>query len=77
LKNDDNIADAARFWIHFWCGLIFGGGLGAIISWGAFDSRWAFIASTAAIALVVGYCCGRWGDSAWCWIIEKLPWLTW
>jgi hypothetical protein len=68
LKRDDYILGGHYFWIHFWCGLIFGAGLGAWISSELCDSRRAFIALTAAIALVVALCCGRWGDSAWEWI---------
>jgi hypothetical protein len=65
MKRDDYILGGHHFWIHFWCGLVFGAGLGAWIGWDLFDSRWAFIGLTAASALMIAFCCGRWGDSAW------------
>jgi hypothetical protein len=65
MKKDDYILGGHHFWVHFWCGLIFGAGLGAWVSSGLFEGRLAFTAATAAIALVVALCCGRWGDSAW------------
>jgi hypothetical protein len=73
MKKDDYVSGAHHYWVHFWCGLVFGAGLGAGISWDLFDSRGAFIASTAGIALVVAICCGRWGDSAWEWIAQIWP----
>jgi hypothetical protein len=74
VKKDDYIAGDHDFWIHFLFGLIFGAGFGAWIAWGLFDSWWAFIAMAAVIALAFAFCCGRWGDSAWKWIIEHLWW---
>jgi hypothetical protein len=65
MKRDDYILSGHHFWVHFWCGLIFGACLGARVSGDLFDSRRAFISATAAIALVVALCCGYWGDSAW------------
>jgi hypothetical protein len=65
MKRDDYISGGHHFWVHFWCGLIVGAGLGAWISSGIFDHRLAFIASTAGLAVTFAYCCGRWGDSMW------------
>ena len=76
MKSDDYILRSHHFWIHFCCGLIFGAGLGAWISWGLFDDWWSFIALTAAVALVIAFCCDRWGDGAWEWIVERLWWFT-
>jgi hypothetical protein len=72
MKQDDYIVGPHHFWIHFWCGLVFGAGIGAWISSELFDSTLAFIAVTAVIALVVAYCCGRWGDPVWQRIIQVL-----
>jgi hypothetical protein len=63
-------------WIHFSCGLVFGACVGAWISWNMLDSRWGFIVLTASTALVVAFCCGRWGDSAWEWLLERLWWFS-
>jgi len=74
MKKDDYIAGGHHFWIHFWFGLVFGVGFGAWICWWTFHilSRMEFIALTAAIGLAVACCSGRWGDSAWEWIVEYL-----
>jgi len=37
-KQDDYIAGSYHYWTHFWCGLIFGAGLGVWMGWGIFDS---------------------------------------
>ena len=65
MKRDDYILGPHHFWIHFWCGLVVGAGLGARISWAIFDQRLAIIASTTGIAVTIAYCCGHWGESAW------------
>jgi hypothetical protein len=70
MKSDNYILGSHYFWIHFWCGLVFGTGLGAGISWELFDVSWTFAISTAAIALTVAFCCGRWGDSAWHFLMQ-------
>jgi hypothetical protein len=74
VKHEEYIAGGHHFWIHFWCGLVVGVGLGAWISSGAFDSKWAVVGSTAAIALVTAYSCGRWGDRMWHRIIQAIGW---
>jgi hypothetical protein len=74
-KHDDYILGSQHFWVHFSCGLMFGGLLGAWYSWQLFDSTTFIVIGMVITALVVAYCCGRWGDSAWHWIIERLPWL--
>ncbi len=56
--------------MHFWCGLMVGGPLGAWISWGLFETLWASFGLAAAIALFLAYCAGKWGDPFWYWIIN-------
>jgi hypothetical protein len=73
MKRDDYISGPHHCWVHFWCGLIFGAGIGAWLSSKLFDTWPPFVALTAAIALVVALCCGRWGDAAWEWI----GWFWW
>ena len=75
-KHDDYISGPHHFWIHFWSGLMFGGLLSLWCSWRLFDSTAAIFITAGVAALVIGYCCGRWGDSAWHWLIERLPWIT-
>jgi len=41
-----------HFWTHFWCGLIFGAGLGGWIGWQMFDTAWAAFATLAVVGLV-------------------------
>jgi hypothetical protein len=74
MKNGRNSWEDHDFWTHFWCGLIVGAGLGAWISFGAFDGGWASIAWTLGIAITFAYCCGRWGDSAWSLLMELFSW---
>jgi hypothetical protein len=70
VKRDDYISGPHHFWIHFWCGLVVGAGLGVRISWALFDSAWAIITLTTMAALTFAFCCGRWGDSAWGFLME-------
>jgi hypothetical protein len=74
MKRDDYIAGGHHFWVHFWCGLVVGAGLGAWISSGLFDSGRARIAMSVTMALVIAFCCGRWGDRAWEWIVGLFWW---
>ncbi len=41
-----------------------------------FQSTAVILVGTGFVALVIAYCCGRWGDPVWEWIISHLPWLT-
>jgi len=75
-KQDDYIAGAHHYWTHFWCGLIFGGGVGAWIGWGLFDGGWPLALTAVVVAVATAYSSGRWGDRAWQWMIERLPWIT-
>ncbi len=71
---NDYLTGPHDFWVHFWCGLVFGAFLGVWIFGEVLDSAWALGASTVAFALVTAYSCGRWGDRAWHWIISDLIW---
>ena len=73
-KHDDYISGPHHFWIHFWCGLVFGGVVCAWISRQLFETRAVVLLSAGIAALAVAYSCGRWGDSAWHWLIRKLQW---
>jgi hypothetical protein len=75
-KHDDYISGPHHFWIHFWCGLVFGGLTSLWIGWSLFESTAVVLIVAGIAALVIAYCCGRWGDAAWQWLIERLPWLT-
>jgi len=35
-KQDDHIAGSHHYWTHFWCGVIFGVGVGTWIGWEIF-----------------------------------------
>jgi len=47
-----------HFWTHFWCGLIFGAGLGAWIGWQMFESA--------------GALSPHWLSSRWSWLIHAV-----
>ncbi len=72
--SDDYWTGPHHFWTHFWCGLIFGAGLGAWIGWQVFESGWATVATLAVVGLVVARSCGRYGDRFWNGLIERLWW---
>lgn len=69
MRRDDYILGRHDYWTHFWFGFVFGAGLGARISWNLFDKRWESIVLTITIALALALGCGRWGDSAWEWLL--------
>lgn len=74
MKEQNSSSDNYDFWIKFICGLVLGAGGGAWLSWGLFESRWAFIGLTAAIALVGAFCCALWGREAWEKIVDFFWW---
>ena len=74
-KHDEYISGPHDSRIYFFCGLVFGAVVSTWISVTIFESA-AFILTSAAFgALVIAFCCARWGDSAWYWLIEHLPWI--
>jgi hypothetical protein len=75
-KQDDYIAGPHQYWIHFGCGLVFGAGSGSWIGALLFDADWLVVVTAGILALAVAYSCGRWGDRAWHWIIQQLPWFS-
>jgi hypothetical protein len=66
----DDYFKGRHFWIHFCSGLIIGGGLGAWISAGIFESPWACLGLAATVTLLFAYCAGKWGDPFWYWMIS-------
>jgi hypothetical protein len=75
-KQDDYIAGSHHSGIHFWCGLVFGGGIGAWVGWSLFDGGWGMAVTAMVISLTFACSCGRWGDRAWQWLLERLHWIT-
>jgi hypothetical protein len=75
MKRDDYISGPHRFWFHFWCGFVFGGALSTWISLSFFESPTGILVTAGAGALIIAYCCGRWGDSTWYWLLDRLRWL--
>jgi hypothetical protein len=73
-QHDEYIAGPHSYWVHFWCGIVFGALLGLWIGWNLFEQGWAIPATSLATALAIGYSCGRWGDGAWQWVISRLDW---
>jgi hypothetical protein len=64
-----------NFWMHFAFGLVFGVLVSAWVSVQLFDSASYILGSASIGAVLIAYCCGRWGDSAWHWLIEHLSWI--
>ena len=60
--NADYVAGSHHYWMHFWCDLIFGAGLGAWMGWWIFDSGWRLVVTAIVVSLAIAYSCGRWGD---------------
>jgi hypothetical protein len=75
-KQDDYIAGPHSYWIHFWCGLVFGVFLGAWMGWNFFSSGWAIAGTAFVTSSVAAYSCGRWGDRAWHWILSRIGWFS-
>ena len=73
--NDDAPADPHHFWTHFWCGLVFGGLIGAYLGNHLFNQPALVWGSACAIALLIAYGCGRWGDVVWHLLLQWLWWL--
>ena len=64
-----------NFWIHLAFGLVFGVLISVWLSVQLFDSVSSILGSTAVGAVLIAYCCGRWGDSSLHWIIKHLNWI--
>ncbi len=73
-KQNDYVSGSHHYWTHFWCGLFFGAGIGAWMGWWMFDGGWAVPMTAVVVSLAIAFSCGRWGDRAWHWLIERLPW---
>jgi hypothetical protein len=58
-KHDDYISGPHHFWIHFWCGLVFGGVVNTWIRWSFFESTTVILAVAGIATLAIAYCCGR------------------
>ena len=71
-KEGDYIAGSHHYWIHFWCGLVFGVGIGICIGCQMFDSGWPIIVTAIVVSLITAYTCGRCGDRAWHWLLQHL-----
>ena len=75
MKQSDGYADGPHdFWIHFWCGLVFGAVVGFFVCGDVLDSAWALAGGVAIFSVAIAYACGRWGDRAWQRIICGLSW---
>ncbi|HEU4510746.1 MAG TPA: hypothetical protein VFR78_21120 [Pyrinomonadaceae bacterium] len=60
--------------VHFGCGLFFGGILGVAVSMQLFETMPWFVVGIGVVALIIAYCCARWGDPMWYWLIRRLDW---
>jgi hypothetical protein len=75
-KQDDYIVGPHNYWLHFWLGGVMGLGLGWWVGFNIFEAGLGVLAIAVTAAVIVAFSCGRWGDRAWRWIIQRLHWLT-
>jgi hypothetical protein len=71
-QQDDYVAGPHHYGTHLICGIIFGAILGGWTGSQLSNSGWIVLGAAVLGAFCVGYSCGRWGDRAWHWIIERL-----
>lgn len=73
---DPDVFQQRRAKTFLWCGVVFGGVLGAILGLRYFFDPW--LVGTFAIigAGILGWASYRWGDPAWEWLGRKLWWLS-
>jgi len=76
MKKSDYPAGSHHAGIHFWCGLVFGGGIGVWVGGSLFEGGGAMVVTAVASALTFAWACARWGDRAWQWLLERLAWLA-
>ena len=72
MTTDAYINGPHNFWIHFICGIVFGALISGLVSVQIFESPGFLVLGTLSGALVIGYSCGRWGDSAWHWFLRRV-----
>jgi hypothetical protein len=75
-KHDDYIAGPHSYWMHFWCGFVFGAGAGAWAGWQIFESGWPVVVTGIVVSLGTAFICGRWGDRGWQRVLHKLGWFS-
>jgi hypothetical protein len=72
MTNDGYINGPHNFWVHFICGIVFGSLISGLVSIQIFESPGFIVVSTISGALVIGYSCARWGDTAWHWFLRRV-----
>jgi hypothetical protein len=73
-KQDDYIERPHSYWIHFWWGVDIGALRGLRIGWKPLERGRAASARSGPLSLGIRLACGRWGDTAWRWVICHLDW---
>lgn len=72
---DPDAFERRRARTFLWCGVIFGGALGALLGLRYFlDLHMAGVAGVTG-AVLLGWASYRWGDPAWEWFLRCLGWL--
>jgi hypothetical protein len=59
------VSGSHDFSTHFWCGIALGGGVGAWMGRGLFESGWAVLGFSAVVSILCGLIAGHWGDRFW------------
>lgn len=62
---------------RFWCGMVAGGGLGAWIGGGLFQSGWLVLAFSVGASVVCGLMADHWRDGFWDFVLELLTSFWW
>ena len=60
--------------VHFWCGLVFGLVVGAIVGGELWNSLLADAATSLAVGIGLALAAGRSGDAVWRCVLEWLSW---
>ena len=75
MTNDEYVNGPHNFWMHFLCGFVFGAVISGLLSRQLFERPEFLVMGTLVGAFVIAYCCARWADSAWHWLLRSVAML--
>lgn len=74
MRYDEKVSGPHDRRVHAGCGLIFGALLGVFFSMNTFETLAGFVIGTVGVAVIIAYCCARWGDPIWLLLTKHLSW---